>query len=217
MSSLQSRILLLEERLNTFPIVSQSTPVPLIALSDADRAILDSISYVDSTLIPKVEFYFQKAVTFANDVIFQSRVIFSDPDMAGQISIQPGDTSVQVVFDRPYPGIPVVTLTTVGHFHVGSVSESSRYGFTIEIESSASRLLLFNWVALMVKGAANVRVNTVITPPPQPIDPPVVSGEASPPAPTPVPTPDPVIKPTPVPTPVETIPSMPLPEIIPAS
>lgn len=74
-----------------------------MGLSDTDRAILDSISYVDATLIPKVEFYFQKAVTFANDVIFQSRVIFSDPDMAGQISIQPGDTSIQVIFDRPYP------------------------------------------------------------------------------------------------------------------
>ena len=103
MSSLQSRILLLEERLNTFSMEHQPNPVPLTALSDADRAILDSISYVDSTFIPKVEFYFQKAVTFANDVIFQSRVIFSDPDMAGQVSIQPGDTSIRVVFDRPYP------------------------------------------------------------------------------------------------------------------
>lgn len=97
----------------------QPNPVPLTALSDADRAILDSISYVNSTFMPKVEFYFQKAVTFASDVIFQSRVIFSDPDMAGQISIQPGNTSVQVVFDRPYPGVPIITLTPVGHFHVG--------------------------------------------------------------------------------------------------
>lgn len=45
---------------------------------------------------------FQKVVTFANDVVFQSRVIFSDPDMAGQVSIDPGSDSVTVRFDRPY-------------------------------------------------------------------------------------------------------------------
>lgn len=229
------------------------SPVRLTSLSDTDRAILDSINYVDSTFIPKVEFYFQKAVTFANDVIFQSRVIFSDPDMAGQISIQPGNTSIQVVFDRPYPGIPVITLTPVGHFHVGSVSESSRYGFTIEIESSSSRPLLFNWVALMVKGAATGRVNTQMSPQSEQIVPPVVSGEASSPVstpepvaetisePNPEPTPEPIPEintdpvPEPIPdatpeliaepisepvpetTPIETIPSMSLPEIIPAS
>ncbi len=56
---------------------------------------------------------FQKVVTFANDVVFQSRVIFSDPDMAGQVSIDPGSDSVTVRFDRPYPGTPIITITPV--------------------------------------------------------------------------------------------------------
>lgn len=87
-------------------------------LSVADRAILDSLSFVDTTLIPQVEVYFKKIVTFANDVVFQSRVIFSDPDMAGQVSIKAGKNSVHVKFDRPYPGVPVITLTPVGHFQM---------------------------------------------------------------------------------------------------
>lgn len=112
-------MLLLEERLNALAVAPISDPVVPVGLSETDRAILDSIAYVDSKFMPKIEFYFQKMVTFANDVIFQSRVIFSDPDMAGQISIQPGETSVRVVFDRPYPGVPVIMITPVGHFQMG--------------------------------------------------------------------------------------------------
>lgn len=74
--------------------------------------------------------------------------------MAGQVYIQPGDTEIYVKFERAYPGVPVITLTPVGHFHMGVVSQNSKYGFTIEIENSASRPLLFNWVALMVSGGA---------------------------------------------------------------
>ena len=81
---------------------------------------------MNGTFIPKVEVLFQKVVTFANDVVFQSRVIFSDPDMAGQISIQPGQTEVTVTFDRPYPGVPVITLTPVGHFNMGGVTNASK-------------------------------------------------------------------------------------------
>ncbi len=134
---------------------SGSNTVTQNELSPTDRAILDGIDYVGDTLIPQVEVLFKKVVTFANDVVFQSRVIFSDPDMAGQISIPSGKTQVYVEFKRPYSGVPVITLTPVGHFHMGVVSESSKYGFTIEIENSASRSLLFNWVALMVNGAAS--------------------------------------------------------------
>lgn len=133
---------------------STTETTAITELSVADRAILDGIDYVDSTLIPKVELLFKKVVTFANDVVFQSRIIFSDPDMAGQISIQPGKTQVYVKFERPYAGVPVITLTPVGHFQMGVVAESSRYGFTIEIENPASRTILFNWVALMISGAA---------------------------------------------------------------
>ena len=81
---------------------------------------------MNGTFIPKVEVLFQKVVTFANDVVFQSRVIFSDPDMAGQIFIQPGQTEVTVTFDRPYPGVPVITLTPVGHFNMGGVTNASK-------------------------------------------------------------------------------------------
>lgn len=68
--------------------------------------------------MPQFEFYFQKTVTFARDVIFQSRVIFSDPDMAGQAMIREGSTEVRVTFDRPYADIPVITVTPVGHFRI---------------------------------------------------------------------------------------------------
>lgn len=170
-------------------VVSQTgTSVASISeLSVADRAILDSIDYVDGTLIPKAEVFFKKVVTFANDVIFQSRVIFSDPDMAGQVYIQPGNTEVYVKFERAYPGVPVITLTPVGHFHMGVVSQSSKYGFTIEIENSASRPLLFNWVALMVNGGAgnySAPVPTKTTPEPTKTTPvsQTVSGEVTAPA-----------------------------------
>ena len=185
---LESRISALEAKLTQITQNPQTPENPVSSpekeLSPADRALLDSISYVDSTLIPKVEVLFQKVVTFANDVIFQSRVIFSDPDMAGQVSMVPGETTVVITFERPYPGVPVITLTSVGHFHVATISESSRYGFTIEIEHPASRPLLFNWVALMVKGAASGQTKA---PPPKspsviPAEPtmPIVSGEIIP-------------------------------------
>ena len=121
LETLSARITVLE----TLQSTHTDTPV-LTGLSPADRAILDSIDYVNGVLIPKVAVLFQKVVTFANDVVFQSRVIFSDPDMAGQMSIQPGQTEVTVTFDRPYPGVPVITLTPVGHFNMGVVTDASK-------------------------------------------------------------------------------------------
>ena len=126
--SLKSSLDILSARitvLETLQSTHTDTPV-LTGLSPADRAILDSIDYVNGVLIPKVAVLFQKVVTFANDVVFQSRVIFSDPDMAGQMSIQPGQTEVTVTFDRPYPGVPVITLTPVGHFNMGGVTNASK-------------------------------------------------------------------------------------------
>ena len=126
--SLKSSLDILSARitvLETLQSTHTDTPV-LTGLSPADRAILNSIDYVNGVLIPKVAVLFQKVVTFANDVVFQSRVIFSDPDMAGQMSIQPGQTEVTVTFDRPYPGVPVITLTPVGHFNMGGVTNASK-------------------------------------------------------------------------------------------
>lgn len=74
-------------------------------------------------------------------VTFEDRVIFSDRDMGGDVSIAPGMQRVHITFSRPYSETPVITITPVDHTISAYVSGLSRSGFDIEIQSPVSQNL----------------------------------------------------------------------------
>jgi hypothetical protein len=99
------------------------------------------------------EVVFESIVTFKDRVFFEARVAFSDPDMAGVSMIETGTDSVRVKFETPYSVRPIVTISPVGHYEQGTVKNLTTTGFDIEVSTSASGPLKFNWIALLVTTA----------------------------------------------------------------
>jgi hypothetical protein len=103
------------------------------------------------------EVVFESIVTFRDTVFFEARVVFSDPDMAGTAEIREGTRRIHIDFQTPYARIPVVTISPVGHYIPGTISNLTKEGFDIEIATSTSDILRFNWMALIVTGASSTR------------------------------------------------------------
>ena len=83
---------------------------------------------------------------------FQSRVTFSDRDMAGTAVIRSGGKSVHISFSTPYALIPkvVVTADTFARYRVTAKTGN---GFIIETESPVTEDTSFDWIALAIDGA----------------------------------------------------------------
>ncbi len=105
---------------------------------------LETVSFAQAVI-------FEKAVIFRSLVTFEDRVIFGDRDMGGSSRIAAGRMLSHVAFDRPYDETPVVTISPVDHYMSAKVTNLSRFGFDIEIASSISVGLKFNWLAVLVK------------------------------------------------------------------
>jgi hypothetical protein len=172
--------------------------IPSTVISSEDQSALDMILGTAESLmiqgktifLETVRFtqtvIFEKAVIFRSLVTFESRVIFGDSDMGGSARISAGNTTTHIEFDSPYDETPVITITPVDHYVAGRVTHLSRTGFDIEVSSSASASLRFNWIALLIRGG-QVQSTDVPVDAPLPLpsvdlspSPPVVSGEVSP-------------------------------------
>jgi hypothetical protein len=101
------------------------------------------------------EVVFESVVTFRDRVFFEARVAFSDPDMAGRANIGVGMQRVHIDFEKSYDTPPIVTISPVDHYEVGTVKNLSTEGFDIEIAATTSLELKFNWIALLVTNASD--------------------------------------------------------------
>lgn len=115
------------------------------AVKELDSKVADLEAFV----------YFAKtgALTLNGDLTVNGRAVFKAPiyvgsDTAGEATLLPGKTSVEVVFSKPYEGVPVVTATplnAVGAYHI---SNASSHGFTITVSQSRPEDVRFNWIAI---------------------------------------------------------------------
>ncbi|MCR4274984.1 MAG: LamG domain-containing protein [Candidatus Campbellbacteria bacterium] len=177
-------------------------------------------------------------VLFESDVIFFGTPYFTT-DTAGFAIIQEGDSEVYIPFEREYLEKPVVnaSMSTSDGISAGDgasaaviqaffgndvrflIDTASTTGFTIILNKPAEEDIMFNWIALAVKGARTIEsegLGEIVLPEPAPEEEPV-SEPVSEPEPEVLPEPDPEIIPEPevVPDP-EVIPD-PDPEVLPES
>jgi hypothetical protein len=130
-------------------------------LGTAENLIIQGKTIFQEMVIFTQTVIFEKAVVFKSLVTFEDRVVFGDRDMGGSVRINPGQTVTRVVFDRPYTETPVVTISAVDHYVVGTVANLSPAGFDIEISSPSATWLKFNWLAVLVKwGVRNSPTDT---------------------------------------------------------
>lgn len=71
--------------------------------------------------------------------------------MGGSARIGAGERVTRVTFARPYTEVPVVTISPVDHYEGARVTHLSISGFDIEVSSSASQSLRFNWMAVLIQ------------------------------------------------------------------
>jgi hypothetical protein len=103
---------------------------------------------------------FYKLATFIDKTIFKNDVNFEGDvnvagnikvgnDSAGTVKVLAGQTTIKVVFTKPYAKPPVVNVTPVGivapKYGVVDVTEN---GFTIQIDPAQATDTQFNWIAV---------------------------------------------------------------------
>ncbi len=104
------------------------------------------------------------AITLASDAVFIGRPYFNS-DTAGFAVITPGDSSVNVTFDKPYETTPVVSATLSFDGDAPSDWQNIRYvvtdksvnGFTIRMYQPIGQDVKFSWIALAVKDARTAK------------------------------------------------------------
>jgi hypothetical protein len=96
---------------------------------------------------------FKNTVTYLADVIFEGRVIFKDKDLAGYAIIKQNAKEVKIIYEKPYETEPIVNVTAKKENISFAVTNESKDGFTIKLNSTASEDLYFSWIAILVKDA----------------------------------------------------------------
>jgi len=103
-------------------------------------------------------------IIFHNDIILQGRPTFNS-DTAGFALIKKGSQNVNIIFDKEYSSIPVVTasisLSTGNNATESAVLSNTSYviinrntkGFTIKLNNPAQEDTEFSWTALSVANA----------------------------------------------------------------
>ncbi len=105
-----------------------------------------SVFYKLATFIDKT--IFRNDVNFEGDVNIGGKIIASD-NSAGTVEIVPGQTTVSVVFTKPYDKEPVINVTPVGIISPKyGVVDITKQGFTIQIDPAQPDKLKFNWIAV---------------------------------------------------------------------
>jgi hypothetical protein len=97
---------------------------------------------------------FESKVTFKNEVEFQDHITV-DVDTAGTIKLAAGETSVKIVFAKPYSLMPrvVANLQSSGTpvFMPYLIADKSTTSFSIILQNPAPSDLYFDWIALAAK------------------------------------------------------------------
>ena len=121
------------------PTLSEENNLALsMILGTAEDLIIQGKTIFQEMVIFTQTVIFEKAVVFKSLVTFEDRVVFGDRDMGGSVRINPGQTVIRVAFDRPYTETPVVTISAVDHYVVGTVANLSPSGFDIEVSSPSA-------------------------------------------------------------------------------
>ena len=158
----------------------------------------DFIKIVEGKLLFLKDVVFEGAATFESSarfmgsVVMHKRVYNYDKDIAGYAVIKKGQRSVTIKFNKPYPGVPVVTATSVDGYSKFYVTDISKYGFTIKLTKAATKDRKFSWSAVYVAGTELVSEDTEGT------------ENAGEPAPTEAPEPTQTPAPTEIPEPTQT-------------
>lgn len=105
-----------------------------------------SVFYKLATFIDKT--IFRNDVNFEKDVNIAGNITVSD-NSAGTVKVLAGQSSIKVVFSKPYAKPPVVNVTPVGiitpKYGVIDVTEN---GFTVQIDPAQTTDTQFNWIAV---------------------------------------------------------------------
>jgi hypothetical protein len=105
-----------------------------------------SVFYKLATFIDKT--IFKNDVNFEGDVNVAGNIKVGN-DSAGTVKVLAGQTTIKVVFTKPYAKPPVVNVTPVGivapKYGVVDVTEN---GFTIQIDPAQATDTQFNWIAV---------------------------------------------------------------------
>ncbi len=97
-------------------------------------------------------------LVFEGDITVRGQATFNE-DTVGQAKILAGDSGVPVNFGEEYKNTPVVTVTPLGIHDVNyGISNISTIGFTIEIDPSQTRDIIFNWHSF-ASGAGRIHVS----------------------------------------------------------
>jgi hypothetical protein len=97
---------------------------------------------------------FQKLATFLGKTIFRQDVEFNghisvNNDTAGYAKLRSGETTVHVKFNTPFSNPPIVSASiSNGQFALNSVNNVTTQGFDIGLQSPATAVTTFNWVAV---------------------------------------------------------------------
>ncbi|HMS23386.1 MAG TPA: hypothetical protein PKB09_01085 [Candidatus Saccharibacteria bacterium] len=89
--------------------------------------------------------------TISGDTTFTGRTTFNS-DSGGFALIKAGKREVEVLFDKPYADLPIVTLTNRnGQFVNYAYKDLASTGFTIVLDEPAISNVEFSWTALSIK------------------------------------------------------------------
>jgi hypothetical protein len=130
---------------NDLPGVNYDAQTSTLSLSNTLRFV--------GKLIADGEVAFNGVVNFFGQVTFGNRVNFTDKDMGGLALIHQGDDEVKVIYDKPYPYSPIVTVSSANSMAIYEVADQSPTGFTIRLLMAANTGTKFSWTALAIKNA----------------------------------------------------------------
>jgi hypothetical protein len=144
-ASVEDRLAALEAAGATSTTIPPSDGIFTIAVNFMEDAVFSKVvTFTDMVLV-------QGPALFSDIVTFDKEVIFNQ-DAGGRVTLQSGETSVDVTFNTPYSQTPVITATPDSflngvEYRVTNVTET---GFTIEVQPAATGDIKFSWTAVSV-------------------------------------------------------------------
>jgi hypothetical protein len=143
--SVEDRLAALEAAGATSTTTPPADGIFTIAVNFMEDAVFSKVvTFTDMVLV-------QGPALFSDIVTFDKEVIFSQ-DAGGRVTLQSGETSVDVTFNTPYSQIPVITATPDSFLNGVEyrVTNTTATGFTIEVQPAATGDIKFSWTAVSV-------------------------------------------------------------------
>jgi len=118
---------------------SNNSSIDASTLSSLLSSITSQISILDLAT---------NKLNVSGELNLTSATIRLPKDTKGTATIQAGQNSINVYFEKPFTTKPIIVATPLGSFTKFYIDNVSQTGFSIFVESISEVNLIFNWIAL---------------------------------------------------------------------